>query len=389
MERDLKTPLGILTAADEQFLHQTTEMFVNVATSDPAWTERAYGCAITKDGSVALHWGLGKYTNRNVMDGFVGISVGREQRQIRFNRRLASAPLETAVGPFKFEILEPLKTSRITLAATEHQPISCDIVQKAILPPWVEDRSYVARAFRRVQDEVRYILPTTATGWIECDGQRIELKEGGDFGFRDHSWGIKQNTGPAAPGVADRAKMPSGLKYRMLWCPAVLQRQDQSLYRVHLFTWETSSARGGQLVNESRIFDGADGEIHARKTLVDLKFDPINREPLGGVVVLELEDGSQRPFHIEVAAEPRVCLGLGLYHGYKGHYHGEDRGALFVEGEHIANTGQADTTREIHQIRDILVKITDPVGGGSGWGIINTEISGGWPELGLDDSPWR
>lgn len=384
----MKTPIGILTAADEQFLHQTTEMFVNVATSDPAWTERAYGCAITKRGTVALHWGLGKYTNRNVMDGFVGVSVGRAQRQIRFNRRLAPMPLATEVGPFNLEILEPLKTSRITLAATEHQPISCDIVQHAILPPWTEERSYVERAFRRVQDEVRYILPTTTTGWIAWEGERFELSADDNFGFRDHSWGIKQNTGPAAPGV-DRAKMPAGVQYRMLWCPAVLERPDQSLYRVHLFTWEALSPRGGQGVNESQILDGPNGAEHARKTLVDLRFDPVTREPLGGSVVLEMEDGTRRPFHIEVAAEPRVCLGLGLYHGYKGHYHGEDRGPLHVEGEHILNSADPRTSHEVHQLRDILVRITDPVGGGTGWGIINTEIAGAWPDLGLDDSPWR
>lgn len=385
----MKAPIGILTAADEQFLHQTTEMFVNVATSDPAWTERAYGCAIAKNGAVALHWGLGKYTNRNVMDGFVGMSVGRAQRQVRFSRKLAGAPLNTAVGPFSFEIIEPLKTSRIRLEATAHQPISCDIVQHAILPPWTEDRSYVERAFRRVQDEVRYIMPTTANGWIEYEGERFELGEGDNFGFRDHSWGIKQNTGPAAPGVPDRGMMPSGVQYRMLWCPAVLQRPDQSLYRVHLFAWEAESARGGQRVNESRIFDGSAGEQHARKTLIELRFDPATREPLGGDVVLEMEDGSRRPFHIEVAAEPRVCLGLGLYHGYKGHYHGEDRGPLHVEGEHISDSSDPRISREVHQIRDILVRITDPVGGGRGWGIINTEIAGSWPDLGLDDCPWR
>jgi hypothetical protein len=379
----------MLTAADEQFVHQTTETFANVVTSDPSWTERAYGCAITKSGSIALHWGLGKYTNRNVMDGFVGISTGRAQRQIRFSRRLDPNPLDTVVGPFRYEVIEPLKTSRMILEPTEHQPIACDIVQHAIIGPWLEDRSYVQRAFRRVQDEMRYIMPTTTTGWIEYEGQRFDLSEGDNFGFRDHSWGVKQNTGPAAPEIGDRARMPPGLKFRMTWLPAVLERPDGGSYRVHLFGWEAESARGTQTVNESQIFDGPNGAVHARATINRMTFDPANREPLGGQLVLIMEDGSERPFHIEVAAEPRVGLGLGLYHGYRGHYHGEARGKLFVEGEHVLNTGDPETSREIHQLRDILVRVTDPVGGGTGWGIINTEIVGAWPELGLDDSPWR
>ena len=384
----MKTPIGMLTAADEQFLHQSTETFANVVSSDPAWTERAYGCAIAKDGSIALHWGLGKYTNRDVMDGFVGISVGRAQRQVRFSRKLAPTPLDMAVGPFRYEVTEPLRQSRIILAPTEHQPIACDIVQRTVLTPWMEDRSYVQRGFRRAQDELRYIMATEATGWIEYEGRRFDLAGDDTFGFRDHSWGIKQNTGPAFEGE-DRARMPDGLQFRMAWCPSVLQRADRSHYRVHLFAWEAISARGTRTVNESRIFDEAGGTIHPRRTILDLGFDPLNREPLGGEIVLELEDGSRRPFQVEIAAEPRTCLGLGLYHGYKGHYHGEARGALFVEGEHVADTGEPATSRAAHQLRDILVRITDPVGGGAGWGIINTEVAGPWPALGLDDSPWR
>lgn len=117
----MKVPVGILTAADEQFVHQTTETFANVVTSDPAWTERAYGCALAKDGGFALHWGMGRYVNRNVMDGFAGIAVGRRQRDIRFNRRLGVSPVDMTVGPFRYEVVEPFKTARITLEANEHQ----------------------------------------------------------------------------------------------------------------------------------------------------------------------------------------------------------------------------------------------------------------------------
>ncbi len=384
----MQTPLGQLVAQDEMFCHQTQETFATVATTDPSWTERAYGCVIAQNDAFALHWGLGKYTNRNVMDGFAGIGVQRVQRNVRFSRRLAPAVNALAVGPFRYEVIEPLKDTRSVLEASQHQPIAFDIVQEVIDVPWLEDRSYVWRGLRRVQDEVRYILCCRASGWVEFDGHRIELDPATTFGFRDHSWGIKQNTGEPAHDAPERGRMPAGVKYRMVWVPCVLARPDGSVYRVHLFTWESHSRHGHHVVNESRIF-ATGGTLHSEETKVALDYDPANREVLGGTITLTMADGSRRLFGIEVSGQSRVCLGAGLYNTYKGHYHGEARGLLHVEGECIANTADPQICREVHQLRDVLVRVTDPAGGASGWGILNSEIVGAWPELGLGDEHWR
>lgn len=387
----MEKPVGQLTEADELFCHQITETFANVANSDPAWTERAYGCVIAKDDSFALHWGLGKYSNRNVMDGFAGISVGRNQRNVRFSRRLAPTPMDLSVGPFRYEVLEPLKRSRAILEPTEHQPIAFDITQRVIDLPWQEDRSLTMRGYRAVQDDMRYVLCTEATGWVEYEGKRIELDGQPNFGFRDHSWGVKQNTGPAAPETPDRGRMPKGLQYRLIWSPCALTLPDGRPYRIHLFCWEAHSERGTQIVNESKIFEPSDvgRTIHPRETRFELSYHPASREPLGGRMLLVMKDGSQRPIDIEIAGESRVCLGAGLYSGYKGHYHGEARGKLHVEGEHIENTADPAICEDLHQLRDILIRVSDPVTGGTGWGILNTEIVGAWDELGLQDANWR
>src|SRR6202035_2171626 len=49
----------------------------------------------------------GKYPNRNVMDGYAGISRGVEQRTVRASRRLEVAPELTAAGPIHYEVEEP------------------------------------------------------------------------------------------------------------------------------------------------------------------------------------------------------------------------------------------------------------------------------------------
>ena len=88
----MTNPIGELLAADESFFHQTTDTFAVVATSDPAWTEKVCAMATTRDGSLQLGFGLGRYPNRNVLDGYGALSRGPEQLTVRASRRLASDP---------------------------------------------------------------------------------------------------------------------------------------------------------------------------------------------------------------------------------------------------------------------------------------------------------
>ena len=78
-----------------------------------------------------------------------------------------------------------------------------------------------------------------------------------------------------------------------------------------------------------------------------------------------------------------IQLGAGLYFGFDGHHHGEWRGEHHVDGEHIADCSNPATARRLHQIRDTVIRVTDPVGG-VGIGNCQPIITGGSPELGLD-----
>ena len=99
-------------------------------------------------------------------------------------------------------------------------------------------------------------------------------------------------------------------------------------------------------------------------------------------------DGSARPLTGEVMGDTGVHLGAGLYFGYDGHHHGEWRGELHVDGEHIADCSTPENARRLHQIRDTTVRVTDPVGGATGWGNCQPIASGPWPDLGLDAENW-
>ena len=85
---------------------------------------------------------------------------------------------------------------------------------------------------------------------------------------------------------------------------------------------------------------------------------------------------------IEVLGETGFHLGTGLYFGFDGKHHGQWRGDLCVEGEHVPDCSDPATARRVHQIRDCIVRVRD----GENVGIANyqTIISGAWAELGLD-----
>jgi hypothetical protein len=55
-----------------------------------------------------------------------------------------------------------------------------------------------------------------------------------------------------------------------------------------------------------------------------------------------------------------------------------------VDGDHVADCADAVAARRLHQIRDTVVHVTDPVGGGEGWGNCQPIITGGDETLGLD-----
>ena len=84
--------IGKLLSVDEGLNHQIVDTFATVAESDLSWTEKIWLSIPKKDGSLQIDFGIGRYQNRNVMDGFAGISRGNEQWTVRASRELAGDP---------------------------------------------------------------------------------------------------------------------------------------------------------------------------------------------------------------------------------------------------------------------------------------------------------
>ncbi|CAN5665249.1 hypothetical protein BH10ACT1_BH10ACT1_17340 [soil metagenome] len=382
-------PIADLVAADELFCHQTTDTFAVVTTSDPSWTEKVCAMAMARDGSVQLGFGLGKYTNRNVMDGYAALSRGPEQLTVRASRRLAPTPDVTAIGPIRYDVLEPMKTVRFQLEANDTQPLAFDWTFHAELPAATEDRTHLRMGYRTSADLVRYHQIGTASGWYELDGERTEITPENWISTRDHSWGVRYDVGTPPTDIEGAgAGIPDGVGFQMIWLPALMERPDGSQYGLHLHF--TRFAAAG--FEQTSVVAGVEHPDGTREPITglepDLRFDPDNRRLLGGTVLATLADGTERPITIEVMGETGVHLGAGLYFGLDGHHHGEFRGELHVDGERIADCRPKAVTQRLHQIRDTTVRVIDPVGGGVGVGNCQPIAAGPWPDLGLADENW-
>jgi hypothetical protein len=384
----MSNPVGPIVPADESFTHQITDTFATVGTSDPSWTEKVCAMAMARDGGLQIGFGLGKYTNRNVMDTYAALSRGKEQLTVRASRELASDPIRTVVGPVHYEVVEPLKKVRFRLEPNDCQPIAFDWLFEAAVPPFVEERTHLRQQFRIMSELVRYHQTGTASGWIELDGERFEMSPESWVSTRDHSWGVRYDVGVPAADVEPRPSIPPGIGFMMIWCPVLMERADGSRYALHLHFTRFEAQGFHQKMVTARVEhpDGAEEVI--ADIDADLSFDPVNRRLLGGDLRCTMADGSERPLHIEVLGDTGVHLGAGLYFGFDGHHHGEWRGELHLDGERISDCTSESECRRLHQIRDTAVRVEDPVGGAQGWGNCQPIAAGPWLELGLDDDSW-
>ena len=83
-------------------------------------------------------------------------------------------------------------------------------------------------------------------------------------------------------------------------------------------------------------FEHPDGRVEPIVRITpEVGFDPVNRRLRSGRVHFGMADGSTRTIEVEVLGDTGFHLGAGLYFGFKGHHHGEWRGRLHVEGEHL------------------------------------------------------
>ncbi len=195
----MTTDDGTLVATDETFSHQIVETHARVAQADRSWTEKVCAMAAARDGSLQVAFGVGKYTNRNVFDGYAGVSRGKEQWTVRASRRLERRTRSHRRGTDRLRDRRAVPSACASRARrTTRCPIAFEWIFDVRRSPAARaprPRTSPRRGTRLDVDVLRYHQIGLASGWVEVDGARTEITPDTWFTTRDHSWGVRQDVG--------------------------------------------------------------------------------------------------------------------------------------------------------------------------------------------------
>lgn len=208
----------MLSSFDDLPVHQTTRPVAHTATTDLNHYDRYFFNGYTEDGSLFFAAAMGLYPNRTVADAAFSVVSGgggpdARQVNVHASRR---APRDRAdantVGPIAVEVLEPLHELRVTVDAPEHG-LRADVVFHRRSAPLEEPHFLQRIGVRVLLDYTRLTQFGTWSGWLEVDGERIELPPG-TLGSRDRSWGVRP--------VGERARTGAPVadpQFFWLWAP--------------------------------------------------------------------------------------------------------------------------------------------------------------------------
>jgi hypothetical protein len=362
---------------DEYMAHQSVATFDQPSNTDPQWTERVWFSAFEKTGAHQLVFGFGKYHNRNVMDGSIGLVVDRAvQYNVRASRELTPELDTYRIGPLGYEIVEPLRVVRV-FAEENESGFSCDL--RFIGETEIYEQSppmFRRRKGRTINHMIRYFQSGGLEGWIDIAGDRVEVTRDRWRAARDRSWGLRANTGerttPAGESTSPLGGMePAGEGIAYRWSFFTMQFED----------WNTSF-EFAQTPEGHRLGPALGHLQHAAHTNrppqkivhVDHEWDFVEgSQRLRGIhSVIHLDDGSTKEIDMEPITIAYRRPGGGHYGGYKDWVQGLWMGALRVEGDKLELTDEL--VKELHNVDDYALRVR--CGDAVGWGVAEPLIPG-------------
>ncbi|NMC72623.1 MAG: hypothetical protein GYA57_21555 [Myxococcales bacterium] len=369
----------MLTKFDEWTCHQTVQTFDQVGSTDRAWTEKLWCNVHDATGGLVLATGFGVYPNRNVQDGFACVNVeNRRQHNLRVSRVLRPRIDEVAVGPLRYEVLEPFRRIRLT-CGDNPRGIRFDLEFRGRFAPG-EEEPQVGTAFGRTfVHTCRYAQVGRAQGWIEVEGRRVEVTEDRFYAQRDHSWGQRMGVGLPEQGVqfTDIAAFRGML---ILWTTLQLPDRAFTLYYI-----EGADGRVQRLTGHvcPRLESGAP-TVPITEVQHEFRYHPRSARMSGGRLVLAAADGGR--WELELQERTTMYLRGGGYTGYRGYYHGLWMGPEWQDGETFEVSDER-VANEVHGLDDTVVEVR--CGGEVGYGIVENLILPPFPRYGFAESEGR
>jgi len=249
----------MLNRLDDFPIHQTPEPIAHPATSDRNVYDRTWYNGYTADGSLYFALGIAVYPHRGILDCAFSVVTGGKQYCFYGSRRAPAERTEMLVGPFRLEVLAPMRRARIVLEPNE-SGLSCDLTFSARTASIQEARQVLWSGARRIMDSTRFDQFGRWSGTIQTPGGEIMVDERTCYGTKDRSWGVRMLGEPESGGAP---KLPGSIFF--LWAPIF---------------WDDH-------ISHAIFFDGAKGEALVREGITAPLYE--NEDVIPGV-----EDGRDR-----------------------------------------------------------------------------------------------
>ena len=109
----------MLSRLDDYAIHQTPEPVAHPASSDRNVYDRYWFNGYQDDGAFYFGVAMGLYPHRGVLDCALSLVIDGEQHSFFGSRRAPDDPSETTCGPFRLEIIEPMRVIRVVIDDNE------------------------------------------------------------------------------------------------------------------------------------------------------------------------------------------------------------------------------------------------------------------------------
>lgn len=370
----------MLTPYDEILCHQVSTTFDHVQQSDLRWTERTvlYGFD-TASGKINFMTGLARYPNRNVMDAYGMVTLDNKKAHVvRLSRELRPETGDLArftVGPYTYEIIQPLKKVRATLGDNKYG-LSFDLKFEGTFPAYEQAPAFFRSRGRVLEDARRFYQSGRMSGWFKVGGKTIEVDRARWMVGRDHSWGTRRGGGGGSVpegSFLQPPEIPEGVLYFMgifhfkRWMVHFAQREDWQGKRWH-FEGGIYYPLGSKQEKE---------EVPVLTVEHDFKFRPDLRVIKSGKVLVTTADGSKK----EIAIRPvtRFWPGLAGYDYFNDFMSGMWKGPSYMDG-FTADVTDLNVLQKVSMLTETLCEVR--CGREIGHGLVEMVFLGKYPQYG-------
>lgn len=303
----------MLTAGDEYPIHQTPEP-VAFSGSDRNFYDRYFYNGYSASGDTFFAAAMGVYPHLNVIDAAVSVWRNGRQHSVFLSRPLNMERMDTHVGGFSVEVVEPLKRIHVRLEETEG--IALDVRFEGRAFPIEEPRFTRRQGSRMMMDLTRMTQNGRWSGTLRIDGDEIAVTPDSWAGTRDRSWGVRPIGAPDPQPV-----VPAPLQqFYWIWTP--INFPNLSLF------YHVNHDEKGEPWNTRAVLapDGAgrDGHVHLNNPVMDVTYVPGTRRMASAT--LSVEDGAGNPHTVRFEPVGTFLMkGIGYNHAVWRHgvYHGD------------------------------------------------------------------